>query len=139
MSQLINLEPNEVEKLIDEKIIMIDVRRENEFLDTGIIKNSIKLTFFDDFGNYDIENWMNEFQIQGYDETNHSGCLRYVMIRHGFKANTCMVVLVTLSDELPAEQELIARLTANGEIDSIIQNINPERVNRILGERQRSI
>ncbi len=62
MSQLINLEPNEVEKLIDEKIIMIDVRRENEFLDTGIIKNSIKLTFFDDFGNYDIENWMNEFQ-----------------------------------------------------------------------------
>ncbi len=84
-----------------------------------------------------IRNWMNEFQIQGYDETNHSGCLRYVMIRHGFKANTCMVVLVTLSDELPAEQELIARLTANGEIDSIIQNINPERVNRILGERQR--
>jgi 23S rRNA (uracil1939-C5)-methyltransferase len=80
---------------------------------------------------------MNEFQIQGYDETNHSGCLRYVMIRHGFKANTCMVVLVTLSDELPAEQELIARLTANGEIDSIIQNINPERVNRILGEQQR--
>ncbi len=84
-----------------------------------------------------IRNWMNDFHIQGYDETNHSGCLRYVMIRHGFKANTCMVVLVTLTDELPGEQELVSRLTVNGDIDSIIQNINPERVNRILGEQQR--
>ncbi len=62
MNKLINLYPNEVEKLIDKNIIMIDVRRESEFYSTGIIKNSIPLTFFDDFGNYDIENWMNEFQ-----------------------------------------------------------------------------
>ena len=35
------------------------IRRENEFHATGIIKNSITL-FFDDLGNYDIENgWMN--------------------------------------------------------------------------------
>ena len=27
-----------------------------------IIKNSITLTFFDDYGNYNIENWLNSFQ-----------------------------------------------------------------------------
>jgi len=48
--------------MIDDNIIMIDIRREEEWKRTGIIKNSHLLTFFDDFGNYDIEKWMNEFE-----------------------------------------------------------------------------
>lgn len=48
-----------------------------------------------------------------------------------------MVVLVTLTDELPGEAELLQYLTAGGNIDSVIHNINPERVNRILGSQQR--
>ena len=62
MANLIGLYPNELEQLINENIVLIDVRRENEFHATGIIKNSITLTFFDDLGNYDIEMWMNEFE-----------------------------------------------------------------------------
>ncbi len=62
MNTLINLSPNEVEKLIDKNIIMIDVRREEEWTYTGVIKNSYKLTFFDIFGNVDIQTWMQKFQ-----------------------------------------------------------------------------
>lgn len=62
MTNLIDLYPKEVEQLINENVVMIDVRRESEFINTGIIKNSIALTFFDDFGNYNIENWLSEFQ-----------------------------------------------------------------------------
>jgi len=62
MDKLVDLQPKVVEKMIDDNIIMIDIRREEEWKRTGIIKNSHLLTFFDDFGNYDIEKWMNEFE-----------------------------------------------------------------------------
>lgn len=45
MANLIGLYPDELEQLINENIVLIDVRRENEFHATGIIKNSITLTF----------------------------------------------------------------------------------------------
>lgn len=62
MSNLVDLKPTIVEKLIDDNIVMIDVRREDEWLRTGVIKNAYLLTFFDEYGNYNIENWMAEFE-----------------------------------------------------------------------------
>ncbi|WP_419771243.1 MAG: rhodanese-like domain-containing protein [Candidatus Marinarcus sp.] len=41
---------------------LIDIRRETEFNTTGIIKGSFKLTFFDEFGNYDLEKWLHDFE-----------------------------------------------------------------------------
>jgi 23S rRNA (uracil1939-C5)-methyltransferase len=84
-----------------------------------------------------VRQWMTEYHITGYDEANHAGCLRYVMIRQGFKTNTCMVVLVTRTDELPHEAELLSLFSTLGGIDSVIHNINPDNVNRILGFQQR--
>ncbi len=86
-----------------------------------------------------IRHWMNTYQIPGYDEQQHSGWLRYVMIRHGFSTDECMVVFVTLDDSFPYQAELIAELNALPQIKSVVQNINPDRVNRILGEEQRVI
>lgn len=62
MNKLIDLIPRKVETMINDNIVMIDVRREEEFEATGIIKNAHKLTFFDQYGNYDLENWMKEFK-----------------------------------------------------------------------------
>lgn len=62
MDEVVDLQPRIVEKMIDDNIVMIDVRREDEWKRTGIIKNSHKLTFFDEYGQYDLEKWMNEFQ-----------------------------------------------------------------------------
>jgi rhodanese-related sulfurtransferase len=59
---LINLQPKEVEELIDKDIAMIDVRRPDEWAMTGMVKNSYKLTFFDMFGNHDVLSWMKEFE-----------------------------------------------------------------------------
>jgi rhodanese-related sulfurtransferase len=55
------IKPSIVKKMIDEDIVMIDVRREEEWERTGVIKNAHKLTFFDIYGNHDIENWMKAF------------------------------------------------------------------------------
>lgn len=62
MTQLVDLKPSIVEKMIDENIVMIDIRRKDEWQRTGVIKNAKLMTFFDEYGNYDIEKWMSEFQ-----------------------------------------------------------------------------
>ena len=62
MNNLVDLQPRIVEKMIEDNITMIDVRRPEEWNRTGVIKNIHHLTFFDEYGNYDLENWMNQFQ-----------------------------------------------------------------------------
>jgi rhodanese-related sulfurtransferase len=62
MDTLTDLQPKIVEKMINDNIVMIDVRREDEFKRTGVIRNSHLMTFFDDFGDYDLEDWMANFE-----------------------------------------------------------------------------
>lgn len=62
MNELIDLPPKEVEKLIEKNIIMIDVRRPEEWAHTGVIKNAHKMTFFDMFGNCDVPSWLAELE-----------------------------------------------------------------------------
>ena len=71
MNQLVDLQPRIVEKMIEDNITMIDVRRPEEWNRTGVIKNIHLLTFFDEYGNYDLENWMNQFQkiVTSKDQT----------------------------------------------------------------------
>jgi len=71
MNTLIELTPKSVEYMIKDNIVMIDIRREDEWKATGIIKNSYKLTFFDAYGNHDILTWMKKFKsiVTSKDQT----------------------------------------------------------------------
>ena len=62
MARLADLQANIVEKMIEDNIVMIDIRRPEEFKATGVIKNAHKMTFFDMFGNCDIPGWMSDFE-----------------------------------------------------------------------------
>ena len=62
MDNLVDLQPKTVEKMINDKVVMIDVRRKDEWERTGTIKNAYKMTFFDEYGNHNVESWMNEFE-----------------------------------------------------------------------------
>jgi len=78
--------------------------------------------------------WIKEFNIESYNEENHKGILRHIMIRRGFKTGQVMVVVVTNGKKLPYKEEFIALMTKNIEgLVSIIQNINSEKTNVILG------
>jgi len=56
-------EVNEVQlqDMIKNNIVVIDIRRDEEFKKLGIIKGSIPITFFKKGGSYDIPAWMNQF------------------------------------------------------------------------------
>lgn len=60
-SEVYKISNTEIQNLIDEGVPIIDIRREEEWVSTGIIKHSHLLTFFDKNGNYNLENWMSEF------------------------------------------------------------------------------
>ena len=80
-----------------------------------------------------VRQWARECGVEPYDEQQHRGQLRYLMLRDGRQSGEWMVVLVTRGDELPAIDVLLKRLKSVPAVCSVVQNINPEPGNRILG------
>ena len=87
----------------------------------------------------EVRAWLREFAIAAYDEQAHSGVVRYLMLRDGRTSGEWMLVVVTLGDELPHGEALLARLARFPQLTCVVQNINPERGNRILGFENRTL
>lgn len=51
---------NELDALMAQGVTVIDVRREDEWRQTGVIPGSRLNTFFDKHGKYDVQSWMSE-------------------------------------------------------------------------------
>lgn len=71
--------------------------------------------------------------IPVYDERDHSGCLRYVIVRVGVWNRSVQVILVTSTKTLPRVRQIVRILQRVKGVASIIQNINPDPGNVILG------
>lgn len=81
-----------------------------------------------------VKKWIKENNIEPYNESNHSGIIRHIMIRKGFKTKEVMVVVVTKERKLPAKEQLIEALKEGIDgLVSIIQNINSQKTNVVLG------
>lgn len=79
--------------------------------------------------------WMKKFSISPYDEHKHSGIIRHIMIRHAFRTDETMIVLVSKEKEIPHIDEFIELMVKNIKgLKSIIQNINSKKTNVILAE-----
>ncbi|MFL0196054.1 23S rRNA (uracil(1939)-C(5))-methyltransferase RlmD [Clostridium sp. WILCCON 0269] len=79
--------------------------------------------------------WIKKYNIEPYNEGNHKGVIRHIMIRETFATGEIMVVIITALSHLPYKEEFIQLITKNVPgIKSIIQNINSNKTNVILGE-----
>lgn len=82
-----------------------------------------------------IQEWIKKYNIKTYNEEEHNGIIRHIMIRRAFKTGETMVVIVTRTKELPHKNELIDLICRNiSEIKSIIQNVNDKKTNVVLGQ-----
>lgn len=73
--------------------------------------------------------------IEAYDEQKHTGVLRHIMVRTGRQTGDVMIVIITRTEKLPHQDQLIKELTETyPNINSIMHNINPKQTNVILGE-----
>lgn len=51
---------NALQKLVDEGVPVVDVRRIDEWQRTGVIDGAHLITFFDKRGRYDVDKWLSE-------------------------------------------------------------------------------
>jgi len=80
----------------------------------------------------------NELKIPAYNEQEHSGVLRHIMARFGLATKELMIVLITKTDKIPHEHELVERIVARLPfVKSIVHNVNSKRTNVIMGEKTR--
>lgn len=78
--------------------------------------------------------------IPAYDEKTHRGVIRHIMVRTGEVTGETMIVIVTKTAELPHKKALINQLIeTHPTIKSIMQNINKERTNVILGRQTKCL
>ncbi|OQK17188.1 hypothetical protein AU255_04655 [Methyloprofundus sedimenti] len=59
-AELTNLSPSELNNNLDKDALVIDIRTAQEWQTTGIIPGSHPVNFFDQNGNYNIEQWLAE-------------------------------------------------------------------------------
>ena len=63
-AEVIDVNNEEMIKLSNVNIPIVDVRRSSEWDQTGVIPNSILLTFFDEEGNYNFDDWYEKLQLE---------------------------------------------------------------------------
>ena len=80
-----------------------------------------------------IRRFMEEYKIEPYCETGHTGIVRHALIRKGFRTGEIMVCLVINGKSLPHSGALVKALTEIPGMTSISYNINREKTNVILG------
>lgn len=78
---------------------------------------------------------MEGYSIRPYQEESHSGLMRHVLIRKGFKTGEIMICLVINGKKLPHGEEFVEALLKVPGITSISYNINVEKTNVILGDQ----
>ena len=85
-----------------------------------------------------IRSWLKEYHIPVLEteEQVPPGVIRHLLIREGRYTGEYMAVLVGSSEDIPHLDKLIERLgTTIPDLTGIVLNINPDVMNRILGEK----
>ena len=81
-----------------------------------------------------LRNILRELKIAPYNEVQHTGVVRHLIVKRGHYTEEMMVVIVTNTRELPQKNELVAKITEQlPQVVSIMQNIQSQRTNAIMG------
>jgi 23S rRNA (uracil1939-C5)-methyltransferase len=86
-----------------------------------------------------IVHWMREFvkreRIPVYDVRNHTGFMRFLMIRQPKRTGQLMINVVTNYGEIPSREKLVRELTAAfPQVTTVVHNQNGQKSNVAVGE-----
>ena len=85
-----------------------------------------------------VRDILREVKAKPYNEEQHTGDIRHIIVRRGHNSHELMIILVTRKGKLFNEKWIIKRITEEVEgLTSLIQNVNPNRTNVILGEENK--
>lgn len=122
----------------------IPVREMNGQIETGFFrKNSHDLVPVENFHIQEpeidaailrIRDILRKNKVEAYDEDQHQGTIRHIIIKRGHYSGQMMVVLVTRLEDWPQAQAIAEEIhQALPQVVSIIQNIQTKRTNVIMG------
>ena len=76
-----------------------------------------------------------KYELSVYNEKEHTGLVRHLVVRVGVCTNQAMLVLVTKDKAVTHKKELADKLIEEiPELVSVYQNINPEKTNVVFGK-----
>ena len=61
-AEIVEVNNDKIDKLIKVGVPLVDIRTEREWYETGVIDQSNLLTFFDKYGNSNVEEWITKFE-----------------------------------------------------------------------------
>lgn len=82
-----------------------------------------------------VKNIMKVHGIMPYHEESHTGLMRHVLIRKGFKTGEIMVCLVINGEQLPFGEEFVNAILLVTGVTDISYSVNTERTNIIMGNQ----
>lgn len=81
-----------------------------------------------------------KYNVSTYNEKTGEGLLRHIVTRIGVNTDEIMLTLVTNGEKMPHTEEIVNEITAKyPDLKSIIQNINKENGNVILGRECKTL
>ena len=63
-ADVVNINNQQILELSNKNIPIVDIRTSTEWDQTGVIPDSILLTFFDKEGNYDLDKWYEKLSLE---------------------------------------------------------------------------
>ena len=63
-AEIVDVNNEQITELSNSNIPIVDVRRSSEWQQTGVIPNSILLTFFDEKGDYNYHQWYEKLRLE---------------------------------------------------------------------------
>lgn len=123
----------------------IPVREVNGQLETGFFKrNSHDLVPIQRFYIQDpqidhaiivVRDILRNHQLTAYDEGNHTGFIRHIIVRKGHYSLEMMIILVTNGQEFDQQEKVVSDIIKQlPHVVSVIQNINEQQTNVIMGK-----
>ena len=64
LAEIVNVNNEQIKELSKINTPIVDVRRSAEWKQTGVVPNSILLTFFDKKGNYNLDEWYKQLRLK---------------------------------------------------------------------------
>ena len=126
----------------------IPTRMFNQRFETGIFKSSSNE--FIPVENYYIQDSdidkallilktiFTDYNISAYNPNDDTGLIKHLIVRMGQHTHEMMIIIVTNDNPIPFERELVQSILEKiPNTVSIIQNINPNKTNIIMGDSQR--
>lgn len=84
----------------------------------------------------DCFDFLEKYDIKGYNEETKKGLVRHIIVRIGIKTNEIMLTLVLNDWDLQNESELVEFIVKNNpEVKTIVKNLNNKNTNVILGDK----